>query len=262
MQTEAYEKVNLTNSLRYVIERGELSLQYQPQVLVERNAVIGFEALLRWNSPEYGNVSPLRFIPLAEQSGLIHPIGQWVLQEACLFARRLIDQGWEKIHVAVNISSKQLAADNFIAIVRDAIENAGIEPRQLELEITESVLMASLEDATYKLAELKVLGVRLSLDDFGTGYSSLTYLRTLPVTTLKIDKSFIDMIATDEDMAQIIGSIIDMAHILDMMVVAEGVETEQQLNYLTGKGCDGIQGYIFSRPLPEEMTQAFLSDHS
>ena len=262
MQTEAYEKVNLTNSLRYAIERAELSLQYQPQVLVERNAVIGFEALLRWNSPEYGNVSPMRFIPLAEQSGLIQPIGQWVLQEACLFARRLTDQGWKEIHVAVNISSKQLAADNFIEIVRSAIENAGIEPRQLELEITESVLMVSLEDATYKLAELKVLGVRLSLDDFGTGYSSLTYLRTLPVTTLKIDKSFIDMISTDDDMAQIIGSIIDMAHILNMMVVAEGVETEQQLNYLTGKGCDGIQGYIFSRPLPEEMTQAFLADHS
>ncbi len=262
MQAAAYELVNLTHSLRNALERGELSLQYQPQLLVASGAAIGVEALLRWDSPEYGSVSPARFIPLAEQSGLIQTIGQWVLTEACRFARRLSDLGRKEVHVAVNISSKQLAAENFIFIVHDAIAEAGIEPYQLELEITESLLMESLEVATYKLAELKLLGVRLSLDDFGTGYSSLTYLRTLPVTTLKIDKSFVDVIETDASMASIIGSIIEMAHILDMMVVAEGVETEQQLNYLTDKGCDCIQGYVFSRPLPEEETLTFLAAHS
>jgi diguanylate cyclase (GGDEF)-like protein len=259
MQTEAYEKMRLTNSLRYALDHGEFSLHYQPQLLVATGKVVGVEALLRWNSAEYGQVSPAQFIPVAEQSGLIHLIGEWVLQEACRFARRLADQGWEKIHVAVNISSRQLAADDFIAIVCGAIEKAGIEPQQLELEITESVLMASIEDATSKLAELKALGVRLSLDDFGTGYSSLTYLRVLPVKTLKIDKSFIDMITSDADMAEIIGSIIVMAHILDLTVVAEGVETEQQLAYLVGKGCDCIQGYIFGRPAPESETILFLA---
>lgn len=262
MQTEAYEKMHLTNSLRYALDRGEFSLHYQPQLLAATGAVIGMEALLRWNSAEHGSVPPVQFIPVAEQSGLIHPIGKWVLDEACRFAHRLAEQGWGKIRVAVNISAKQLVADDFIAIVRGAVEAAGIQPQQLELEITESVLMASLEEATDKLAELKALGVSLSLDDFGTGYSSLTYLRTFPVKTLKIDKSFIDMIATDADVAKIIGSIIGMAHVLNMTVVAEGVETEQQLVYLTGNGCDCIQGYIFSRPLPETDAVKFLAAHS
>ena len=251
MQTEAYDKMRLTNSLRYALERGEFSLHYQPQILAGTGSVVGFESLLRWHSNIHGSVPPARFIPLAEQSGLINHIGQWVLREACLFARRLTDNGHSEINVAVNISSKQLAADDFITLVRSAVEDAGIEPRQLELEITESVLMASLEDATSKLAELQAFGISLSLDDFGTGYSSLTYLRKLPVKTLKIDKSFIEMIANDPHVAKIIVSIINMAHTLDMSVVAEGVETEQQLIYLTGSGCDRIQGFIFSRPLPE-----------
>lgn len=261
MQTEAYEKIRLTGSLREALERGELSLAYQPQVLVTEGTVVGFEALLRWNSAEHGQVPPEQFIPLAEQSGLIHPIGLWVLREACRFARRLSDAGWGGLRVAVNISSKQLADDDFTAIVGRALEAAGVEPRQLELEITESVLITSLEDATGKLAKLKALGVGLSLDDFGTGYSSLTYLRKLPVKTLKIDKSFIDMITTDDDVAKIIGSIIDMAHILNMTVVAEGVETEEQLVCLADNGCDRVQGYIFSRPVPETEAIVFLDEH-
>ncbi|MBP2663207.1 MAG: hypothetical protein H6Q71_1155 [Firmicutes bacterium] len=259
MQTEAYEKMRLTNGLRYALELGELSLAYQPQIVTAEGTVVGFEALLRWNSSEHGAVAPIQFIPLAEQSGLIHVIGKWVLHEACRFARRLANQGWVGIHVAVNISSKQLAAADFIDIVRNAVKAAGIQPHQLELEITESLLMTSLEDATSKLAQLKALGVRLSLDDFGTGYSSLTYLRNLPVETLKIDKSFIDMITTDAYGAKIIGSIIDMAHTLNMTVVAEGVETEQQLVYLASNGCDRIQGYIFSRPIPEPEAIKFLT---
>jgi len=251
MQTEAYKKIQLTGSLRYALARGELSLVYQPQIATNERTVFGFETLLRWNNPEYGIVSPMQFIPLAEQSGLIHSIGQWVLREACQFARRLAERGWSGVRVAVNVSSKQIATDDFIAIIRSAIKEAGIQPRQLELEITESVLMTSLEDATSKLAELKELGVHLSLDDFGTGFSSLTYLRRLPVETLKIDKSFIDMITTDAQGAKIIGSIINMAHTIDMNVVAEGVETDAQLEYLSDKECDLIQGYLFSRPVPE-----------
>ncbi|MDF2564512.1 MAG: hypothetical protein K0Q53_907 [Massilibacillus sp.] len=259
MQTEAYKKIQLTGSLRYALERGELSIVYQPQIHTNEKTVIGFEALLRWNSAEYGAVSPMHFIPLAEQSGLIHSIGQWVLREACQFARRLDDRGWNGVRVAVNISSKQIAADDFIAIIRSAIKEAGIQPCQLELEITESVLMTSLEDATSKLAELKDFGVHLSLDDFGTGFSSLTYLRRLPVESLKIDKSFIDMITTDAQGAKIIGSIINMAHTIHMNVVAEGVENELQLKYLADNGCDLIQGYLYSRPIPEDEAMKFLA---
>ena len=260
MQAEAYKKMQLTGSLRYALERGELSIVYQPQISTTKRTVTGFEALLRWNSVEYGIVSPMHFIPLAEQSGLIHSIGQWVLGEACQFARRLADQGWSEVHVAVNISSKQIASDDFIAVVRRAVKEAGIQPHQLELEITESLLMTSLEEATSKLTQLKEFGVHLSLDDFGTGFSSLTYLRILPVETLKIDKSFIDMITNDVQGAKIIGSIIDMAHTIHVNVVAEGVETELQLEYLADNGCDLIQGYIFSRPVSEAEAFKLLSN--
>lgn len=260
MQAAAYKTIRLTSSLRYALERKELSIVYQPQICTTRKTVIGFEALLRWNSSEYGIVSPMQFIPLAEQSGYIHSIGQWVLRESCQFARRLADQGWQEIRVAVNISSKQLATDNFIAMVRSAVQDAGIEPQQLELEITESLLIKSMEDATDKLMKLKKFGVQLSLDDFGTGFSSLTYLRRLPVKTLKIDKSFIDMITTDVQGAKIIGSIINMAHTINMKVVAEGVETQEQLEYLTDNACDLIQGYLFSRPVAEMEAVKLLLD--
>ncbi len=261
MQLAAYEEMRLTGSLRGALERGELYLCYQPQFLAS-GSVFGFEALLRWDSAELGSVSPRQFIPLAEKSGLIHSIGQWVLREACLFARRLTDQGWDGIRIAVNISSKQLAVDNFDAIVQRIIQDAGIEPPQLELEITESVLVTSPEDAIQKLTGLKALGVRLSLDDFGTDYSSLTYLRNLPVETLKIDKTFVDMITTDINAAKIIGSIIHMAHALGIAVVAEGVETEQQLAYLRENGCDRIQGFIFSKPLVEPEAVRYLAENN
>lgn len=258
MQVEAYQTMRLISSLRYALARGELSLYYQPQILTKGGKVGGFEALIRWNSSEYGAVSPGQFIPLAEQSGLIHSIGKWVLEESCQFARHLVELGWGNIPVSVNISSKQLTEDGFILMVRNAISGAGIQARQIKLEITESLLMTSLSEATTKLNELNAFGVGFSLDDFGTGYSSLTYLYNLPVETLKIDKSFVDLIATDDNVAKIIGSIISMAHIFDMTVIAEGVETTQQLAYLVDNGCDGIQGYLFSRPLPESEAIKFL----
>ncbi|AIF49746.1 EAL domain-containing protein [Pelosinus sp. UFO1] len=257
MQAEAYEKILLINSLRHAIENNELLLHYQPQVSTN-GIIIGFEALLRWNSPEHDSVSPTRFIPLAEQSGLIQSIGDWVLKEACQFARRLADMGWGHLHVAVNVSPCQLCANKFIDRVGEVLSDSGIEPQQLELEITENALISSLEESTHILKKLRMLGVRLSLDDFGTGYSSLTYLQRLPVSTLKIDKAFIDMILTDGAQKAIIATIIDMAHIMDMTVVAEGVETETQIDYLAQCGCDSLQGFIISKPVPEEKALLFL----
>jgi len=241
----------LTNRLRHAIEHGELSLHYQPQVVTDSGTIIGFEALLRWNSAEYGAISPVRFIPLAEQCGIIRSIGQWVLREACQFVKKLDDLGRGDIYVAVNVSPRQLIDNDFVDIVRRVLEEANIKPGQLELEITENVLLVSLEEVICKLEDLQAMGVRLSLDDFGTGYSSLTYLQRLPVNTLKIDKSFIDMIMMEQGQPAIIGSIIGMAHILKMNVVAEGVEKQQQLDYLSKNDCDCIQGYFFSRPVPE-----------
>ncbi len=260
MQVDAYETMQLTNSLRHAVARGELTVYYQPQMVIKTGQVIGFEALLRWNSKEHGSVSPARFIPLAEQSGLIQSIGYWVLEEACFFAQRLAEKGWENIHIAVNVSPFQLSDDGFIENVRSVLAETGIMPRQLALEITETVLMTSLEDANDKLAELKAMGVGLALDDFGTGYSSLTYLQRLPIKTLKIDKSFIDMITTEGAQPAIIAAIVVMAHIMGMIVVAEGVEVEKQIVYLEECNCDQIQGYFVSRPVPEEEAICFLME--
>lgn len=256
---ETYEKMMLTNALRRGLERGELSLYYQPQLNVMGDAVVGFEALLRWNNPEHGFISPARFIPLAEQCGLILSIGQWVIGEACRFAKRLSDMGQGHIHVAVNISPKQLLVENFVENIQNSIFEAGIQPQQIEIEMTESVLIESLEESILKLNQLRELGVMLSLDDFGTGYSSLTYLKSLPVGVLKIDKSFIDQIVTDEIQLEMVGSIIALGHTLGLTIVAEGVESKEQLSLLRQFGCDRIQGYIFSPAIPEAEAIHFLS---
>lgn len=255
---ETYEKMMLTNGLRRGLERGEFSLYYQPQLNAVGDVVIGFEALLRWKSPEHGFVSPLRFIPLAEESGLILLIGQWVLRAACQFAKRLSDMGKNGICIAVNISPKQLLEEDFVPSIQRNLQEAGIRPEQLEIEMTESVLIESIEESVIKLSQLRDLGVMLSLDDFGTGYSSLTYLRSLPVGVLKIDKSFIDQIVTDEIQLEMVGSIIKLGHTLGLTIVAEGVESEGQLTLLRQFGCDRIQGYIFSPALPEEDAVEFL----
>jgi EAL domain-containing protein (putative c-di-GMP-specific phosphodiesterase class I) len=190
---------------------------------------------------------------LAEESDTtIRTIGKWVLRKSCRFIRKLASMGNADIRIAVNVSPRQLAADDFVDLVRETIASEGINPNQLEIEITENVLIASLEDSTQKLSELRAAGVRLALDDFGTGYSSLTYLRSLPVGTLKIDKSFIDRIISDAGQLQFICSIINMAHVLGLTVVAEGVETEEQLEKLMECQCDFIQGYVFGCPVSEQ----------
>lgn len=251
MQAAAYEKMILTKKLHLAVANKEFSLHYQPQVNIATGAIVGFEALLRWITPENGDIPPARFIPVAEQSGLIKVIGVRVLREACRFARRLADGGWANLSVAVNVSPHQLCAEGFLDSVREAVREAGILPRQLEIEITESALIASLQEAISRLEALRAMGVRLALDDFGTGYSSLTHLQQLPVQTLKIDKSFIDRSLETGANKTIINTIVDMAHQMDMVVVAEGVETEDQLKFLAGSHCDFAQGYLFSRPAPE-----------
>ncbi len=253
MLQTAYDQMVLTNSLRQALEKGELYLQYQPQIELPSREIIGFEALLRWNSKEHGMVPPTRFIPLAEQKGMIRrPIGEWVIKEACQFTRKLAEMGRTDMYVAVNVSPWQLAADDFVQFLSKSMDEAEVAPGQLEVEITESALIESLDDSIDKLNQLSALGIRLSLDDFGTGYSSLTHLRNLPVGTIKIDKSFIDKMIENEEEESFIKSIIDMAHVRKLIVVAEGVETEVQLDKLGKLGCDSIQGYVFSRPVGEE----------
>jgi len=253
-----YNEMMLKRDLRYAIEQGELSLQYQPMVDPRNNNVVCFEALLRWTSIVHGSVPPSRFIPLAEESDIIIKIGKWVIEEACRFARKLADMGKNNIRISVNVSSRQLVTNDFVKFVHATIKSARINPNQLEIEITESALITSLEDSVYKLKELRAIGVHLSLDDFGTGYSSLNYLKSLPMETLKIDKSFIDQIKKDKIQLQFISSIINMAHVLGMTVVAEGVETEEQLEKLMECHCDLIQGYIFSKPVSEKKAILFL----
>jgi len=242
----------MINGLRRGMARNEFFLQYQPQLTADGTRVVGLEALLRWNSPEEGLVPPGLFIPLAERSSLIIEIGQWVFQEICHFAKRLAASGKGDIRVAVNISPRQIKDENFIGFIRETIKANDIQPGQIEIEITENLLMDNLEESVHKLRQLQQYGVKLALDDFGTGFSSLTYLRTLPVNCLKIDKSFIDKIAINEMQWQFVDSIIQMGHTLEMEIIAEGVETQQQLEKLLACRCDYIQGYVFSKPVSPE----------
>lgn len=248
---EAYERMRLTNGLRDALENNEFYLEYQPQCTALDGKIIGFEALVRWRSREYGIISPAKFIPLAEQSGLIVPIGNWIIREACKFTKRLAKINRADVRVAVNISSRQLMAENFLSDVCNIIKSENVNAGQLEFEITESVFIDSIEESILKLMHLRELNIRLALDDFGTGYSSLTYLKWLPVDVLKIDKSFIDSIAKDPIQLELVGAIVNLGQKMGLNIMVEGVETEEQLQILRDFGCEGIQGYIFSRPLPE-----------
>ena len=252
MQDAVVEKTLMEARLRQTIDNNELRLHYQPQYNMKSGQIDGFEALLRWKSPDYGMVSPLKFIALAEETGLIISMGNWVLREACSFSQELYARGQRRLCTAVNISVVQLMQADFVQVVAAVLSEVGLPPEQLELEITESVLMERFEDNVRKLGELRSMGVRIALDDFGSGYSSLTYLKKLPITALKIDKAFIDDIAVGDNNIAITGSIIELAHEMGLVVVAEGVETEEQFAYLKQKGCDSIQGYLISQPLPSE----------
>ncbi len=251
MQETAYGNMLLINGLQNALTNQELHLYFQPQLSLKNGEAIAFEALLRWHSSRHGDVSPARFIPLAERSRLIESIGAWTLKEAAGFSRKLSELGHPEVRVAVNVSPRQLMARNFLQVVRDAFEEWELTAGRLEIEITENVFIESVEECVGTLNELRKMGVHLSLDDFGTGYSSLTYLRSLPVQTVKIDKTFIDLITTDPTRLALLASIIDMAHVLGLAVVAEGVETLEQMDRLIACRCDTIQGYLVRRPAPD-----------
>jgi diguanylate cyclase (GGDEF)-like protein/PAS domain S-box-containing protein len=252
MNARALERLRLEADLRTALDQRQFVLHYQPQVSLDSGAIVGMEALLRWNHPELGMVAPDRFIALAEETGLIVPIGAWVLREACAQTRAWRDAGLPLLRVAVNISPRQFAQQDLVQSIAAVLADTGLEAHCLELELTESVVMADVERAVATLDELKGLGVKLSIDDFGTGYSSLSYLKRFPIDVLKIDRSFVRDITDDPDDAAIAVLIIDLAHSLGLQVIAEGVETAAQLDFLRAHHCDQMQGYYFSRPQPAE----------
>ena len=252
MNVRAVERQSLENGLRDAIDRREFVLHYQPKMNLETGAIIGVEALIRWHHPERGMVSPVQFIPIAEDCGFIVPIGQWVLREACHQARAWQDLGLRPVRMAVNVSAVELRASDFVAGVNDILTETGLDPRYLELELTESFLMQDSKSTVAVLEALKGMGVQLALDDFGTGYSSLSYLKRFPIDTLKIDQSFVRDLTTDADDASIVTAVISMGKSLHMGVVAEGVETQEQLAFLREQSCPEGQGYYFSRPVVAE----------
>lgn len=256
MNAAAMERFTVTNQLRKALNDNEFELWYQPQVDAKSGKTIGVEALVRWAHPERGSLLPGSFIPIAEETSLIVPLGEWILKTAC--AQNKIWQALDlsPVRVAVNISSVQFMQKNFVETVRRILTETGLAPRHLELELTESMVMENAQSTVTTLAELRGLGLQLSIDDFGTGYSSLSYLKRYPLDTLKIDRSFVKNVDKDPDSGSIVKAIIAMAHHLNLSVIAEGVETGQELAFLQESGCDQIQGFLFSRPLsPEGMTR-------
>lgn len=255
LHVRAARRLALASGLHHALEWEEFVLHYQPQVDLRTGRLVGMEALLRWNHPEEGLIPPMEFIPVAEETGLIVPIGEWVLKTACTQIRVWGKQGFPPLRVAVNLSMQQVNHQVLIETVRRALAEAGIEPQYLDLELTESILMKGPQ-TTACIEALDEIGVNFSLDDFGTGYSSLSYLKRFPIDHLKIDRSFVHDIATDPDDAAIVKAVIAMARALGMKVIAEGVETSEQLELLRGEGCDMIQGYYCSKPLPaDELTE-------
>ncbi|MFO7577415.1 MAG: EAL domain-containing protein [Pelovirga sp.] len=252
--------LELESALRQALENKEFRLFYQPKVDLKTGRIDSCEALLRWQHPQRGMVSPGQFIPLAEETGLIVPIGIWVLEEACRQNLSWQQRGMAPIQTAVNISARQFRQGDVVEIVSRTLERSGLDPALLDLELTESMVMDNPHAAHDTLHELKRLGVDLSLDDFGTGYSSLNYLRRFPVDNLKIDQTFISDVADDESAASVTTSIIAIAHSLKMRAIAEGVETPEQLDFLMSRECDAMQGYLFSRPLPAETFAELLKE--
>ena len=252
--------------LRKALDRQELHLYYQPQIDLSTGRIVGMEALLRWKNPELGFVSPLQFISIAEETGLIIPIGEWVLRTACQQTQAWQHAGLPKIRVSVNVSGKQFQHPHLLQIIQDILRDSQLEPIYLELELTESILMD--EDRLRKdnvldvLCHLRNMGIHLAIDDFGTGYSSLSYLKRFPLSTLKIDKSFVQDVCTNKDDAAITTAIIAMAHSLELIIIAEGIEEVDQLEFLHHRGCEIGQGYLFGKPLPVEDMTKFLQQLS
>ena len=259
MNARAVKRQSIEQDLRRALQRNELTLHYQPKIDFKTGAISGAEALLRWTHPTRGAVSPAEFIPVAEDCGLILPIGRWVLRKACEQARAWADAGLNVGSMAVNVSAREFRNEGFLAGLFAILDDTGLDPRSLELELTESVLMRQAEPAAAILRHLRDRGVQVAIDDFGTGYSSLSYLRKFPVDALKIDQSFVNQISSGGGDTTIVTAVISMARSLGLRVVAEGVETVEQLAFLQGQNCDEAQGYYFSRPVPAEQFATLLT---
>ena len=259
MNTVVREQFLLLEELRNAVARAEFVLLYQPQVDLRTGRVFAVEALIRWKHPTLGMISPIKFIGLAERTGLIVLTGDWVLHEACRQNKAWQDASLPPIAVSVNVSARQFMERRFLSRIVDALKESGLEARYLELELTESLIMQDVKLAVATMEELRGLGVKLSIDDFGTGYSSLSALKTFPVERLKIDRSFVDGLPTDENDKAVASAVISLGHKLKMRVIAEGVETEAQAAFLRENNCDEMQGYLFSRPVQAQRIEELLS---
>ncbi len=259
LNTKVHEKFLLQEQLRNAVARSEFVLFYQPQVDMRTERVFAVEALLRWKHPSLGLVQPIKFIPIAEETGLIVPMGEWALREACRQNKAWQDAGLPFINVSVNVSARQFSDKNLFAKVVKALQDSGLEAKYLELELTESLIMQDVAQAIETMRQLQGLGVQLSIDDFGTGYSSLSALKTFPVARLKIDRSFISSLPVNEHDKAVASAVISLGQKLNLRVIAEGVETDEQVTFLRAHRCDEMQGYHFSKPLPAEAITGLLT---
>jgi len=258
MNQKMTKRIELEADLRHGLKKNEFKLFYQPKVNLLTKMISGMEALIRWDHSEKGLISPLDFIPIAEETGVIESIGTWVINEACTQTKKWHDMGYNSLKVAVNLSSVQFRNRHLANKIQTALEVSGLAPRFLNLEITESLVMYDVEKAISTMNEIAAMGVSFSIDDFGTGYSSLSYLKRFPVSILKVDQSFVRGIPKNRDDMAISQAILSMAKSLNMKTVAEGVETEEQLEFMRINGCDEIQGYYFSPPVPADRFQILL----
>jgi len=259
MNIKLLEKYELEEDLRQAIKKQELILYYQPQIDIKTGKMVGVEALIRWNHPTKGLIPPMKFIPLAEETGLIIPIGEWVLRTACSQSSKWTKKGFENLRISVNLSAKQFQQPDLVEMIVGILKETNMRPELLDLEITESVAMMDLDLTKRVLQHLRSKKINISLDDFGTGYSSLNYLKQLPINTVKIDKTFVDNITDDVSQQTIAKAVIDLSHNMDLYVTAEGVETWEQFTFLKFQKCDKVQGYLFSTPLPLDEIEKIIS---
>jgi len=249
MNSHSMKRLAMETSLRQALDNEEFILNYQIKMDLQTEQIAGIEGLIRWNHPKLGIVQPMEFIPVAEQNGMIIPIGEWALKEACLQNKRWHDLGLPTTRIAVNLSTHQFCKEGIVEAIEDALEASGLSPQYLELEVTESSVMQKIDRAINTLGRFRELGVTIAIDDFGTGFSSLSYLKDLPIDLLKIDRSFLNSLQQDTKKQAIVSSIIELARRLDIRVIAEGVEDHEQIDFLRDEGCHEVQGYLISRPI-------------
>ena len=262
MNEEVMERLNVETNLFRAIKNEEFQIVYQPQLSLKSNKIVGFEALVRWNQPDMGVLAPYKFIPIAEETNLIIPLGEWIIKKVCEQAKKWHDMGYN-LNAGINISAKQFNQDKIVEVIKNTISNTGINPNLIELELTESIIMKNVKRTLKICTKLKKMGVNISVDDFGTGYSSLSYLKHFPIDKLKIDQSFISNLGDhDGDDAKIANLVIDLGHKLGLDVVAEGVETQNQIDFLRKYACDEIQGFILSKPLEINEFEKLVKEHS